>query len=108
MSPIRVLVTVALALAAFPDPAAAGTFHVHGLGLNSAGCPNGWQAQTLSPQRFRQGDFCSRWEIQSVRDGTAIRSGEFAGASMFTGEGARFTGFAIRSQGTARNGTVWE
>lgn len=108
MSPTHIVFTLLVALAAAtPAPALAGTFHVYGLGLNSAGCPNGWQAQTFSPDRFRQGDFCSRWEIQSVRDGTPLRYGDVAGASMFTGEGARFTGFSIRSFGTARNGVTW-
>ncbi len=102
------VVIVGLALAGIAvEPSAAGTFHVYGLGLNGAGCPNGWQAQTLPPDRFRQGNFCSRWEIQSVRDGTALRQGDFAGTSMFAGTGARFTGFSIKSGGTARNGTIW-
>jgi hypothetical protein len=108
MSPFHVLVLILVAVAAaLPAPALAGTFHVYGLGLNSAGCPNGWQGQTFSPDRFRQRDLCSRWEIQSVRDGTPLRYGDFAGASMFTGEGAHFTGFSIRAFGAARNGVTW-
>lgn len=99
---------IMLAAASAAEPAAAGTFHVYGLGLNSAGCPNGWRAQALPAERWRQGNFCSRWEIQSVRDGTPLRQGDFAGASMFAGAGARFTGFSIRSGGTARNGTFWQ
>src|SRR6185503_5519664 len=90
-----------------PTGAAAGTFHVYGLGLNSAGCPTGWQAQTFSPGKLVQHDRCSRWEIQSNRDGTPLEHGDFAGASMFAGDGARFTGFSIRSWGAARNGTSW-
>lgn len=100
---------VGLALAGIAvEPSAAGTFHVYGLGLNGAGCPNGWQAQAVPGERFRQGNFCSRWEIQSVRDGTSLRQGDFAGMSMFAGAGARFTGFSIKSSGTARNGMIWQ
>ena len=33
--------------------------------------------------------------------------GAFAGTSMFTCPGARFTGFSIKSSGTAQNGTFW-
>ena len=103
------LVVAGLVLAGIgAEPAAAGTFHVYGLGLNGAGCPNGWQAQTQPANRFRQGNFCSRWEIQSVRNGTALKKGNFAGTSMFAGAGARFTGFSIKSSGTARNGTRWQ
>ncbi|MGH2838200.1 MAG: hypothetical protein ACRDJY_07620, partial [Thermoleophilaceae bacterium] len=66
---LKRLVVAGLALAGVgAEPAAAGTFHVYGLGLNGAGCPNGWRAQQAPSDRFRQGDFCSRWEIQSVRD----------------------------------------
>jgi hypothetical protein len=107
--PFTRLVVTGLVLAAIgAEPAAAGTFHVYGLGMNGAGCPNGWQAQSVPPDRFRQGNFCSRWEIQSVRDGTALRQGDFAGTSMHTGAGARFTGFSIDSFGTARNGVIWQ
>ncbi|MGH2837715.1 MAG: Ig-like domain-containing protein, partial [Thermoleophilaceae bacterium] len=103
------LVVAGLALAGIgAEPAAAGTFHVYGLGLNGAGCPNAWQAQQAPADRFRQGNYCSRWEIQSVRDGTALQQGAFAGTSMFAGTGARFTGFSIKSHGTARNGTSWK
>ena len=106
---MRVVVVSGLVLAGFgAEPAGAGTFHVYGLGLNGAGCPNGWQAQTLPADRFRQGNFCSRWEIQSVRDGTALQQGDFAGTSMFAGDGARFTGFSIKSSGTAQNGAIWQ
>ena len=102
------LVVVGLALAGIgAEPATAGTFHVYGLGLNGAGCPNGWQAQQIPADRFRQGNFCSRWEIQSVREGS-LQRGDFAGTSMFAGAGARFTGFSIKSYGTARNGTTWK
>jgi len=103
-----IVAAMAIALAAVPAaPASAGTFHVYGLGLNSAGCPNGWKPHTFAADRFRQADFCSRWEIQSLRDGP-LREGDAAGASMFTDAGARFTGFSMRSHGTARNGTMWE
>ena len=101
------VVVVGLVLAGIgAEPADAGTFHVYGLGMNGAGCPNGWHAQQAPVDRFRQGDFCSRWEIQSVREG-ALQRGAFAGASMFAGSGARFTGFSIKSYGTARNGMTW-
>ena len=90
------------------EPAAAGTFHVYGLGFNGAGCPNGWQAQGVPAGRFQQHNHCSRWEIRSVRDGKALKQGDFAGTSMFAGAGSRFTGFSIKSHGTARNGTAWE
>ena len=107
--PVTRVVVTGLVLAGLgAEPAGAGTFHVYGLGLNGAGCPNGWQAQTAPADRFRQGNFCSRWEIQSVRDGTALQQGAFAGTSMFTGAGARFTGFSIKSSGTAQNGTFWQ
>ena len=107
--PFRRVVVTGLVLAAIgAEPAGAGTFHVYGLGMNGARCPNGWQAQSIPPDRFRQGNFCSRWEIQSARDGTALREGDFAGTSMYAGEGARFTGFSIDSSGTARNGVIWE
>ena len=82
----RVVVTGLVLAGLGAEPAGAGTFHVYGLGLNGAGCPNGWQAQTLPPDRFRHGNFCSRWEIQSVRDGTALQQGDFAGTSMFAGD----------------------
>ena len=102
------LVVVGLALAGVAaEPAHAGTFHVYGLGLNGASCPNGWQAQQIPADRFRQGNFCSRWEIQSVREGS-LQQSAFAGTSMFAGTGARFTGFSIKSSGTARNGTTWK
>ena len=43
------IVVAGLVLAAIgAEPAAAGTFHVYGLGMNGAGCPNGWQAQSLA------------------------------------------------------------
>src|SRR5688572_27857271 len=105
---LKRLVVVGLALAGVAaEPASAGTFHVYGLGLNGSGCPNGWQAQQMPADRFRQGNFCSRWEIQSVREGS-LQQGAFAGTSMFAGTGARFTGFSIKSSGTARNGTTWK
>ena len=104
----RVVVTGLVLAGLGAEPAAAATFHVYGLGLNGAGCPNGWQAQAAPADRFRHGNFCSRWEIQSVRDGTALQQGAFAGTSMFTGNGARFTGFSIKSSGTAQNGTFWQ
>ena len=104
----RLAVAALVTAAVGAEPAAAGTFHVYGLGLNGAGCPNGWHAQQAPADRFRQGDFCSRWEIQSVRDGNSLPQGAFAGTSMFTGPGARFTGFSITSGGTAQNGTIWE
>jgi hypothetical protein len=104
---MRAFVTALLLAAIAPAAASAGTFHVYGLGLNSAGCPNGWQAQTFSPSKFRQTDHCSRWEIQSTRDGRPLARDEFAGASMFTDDGARFTGFSIRSSGDTRNGMTW-
>ena len=105
---MRVFVTALLALGLMPATAAAGTFHAYGLGLNQAGCPSGWQAQTLSPGKFSQSDECNRWRILSNRDGNAVPQGAFAGASMFTAEGARFTGFSIRAYGTARNGVFWQ
>jgi hypothetical protein len=106
---MRALVLALLLLAAVAAaPASAGTFHVYGLGLNGGGCPNGWQGQTFSPAKFRQTDYCSRWEIQSTRDGVPLARDEFAGASLFAGEGARFTGFSIRSWGEARNGAIWK
>jgi hypothetical protein len=89
------------------EPAAAGTFHVYGLGMNGAGCPNGWVAQSSPADRFRHSSSCSRWEIRSVRDGKALKQGNAANISMVTGTGARFTGFSVRSEGTARNGTYW-
>jgi hypothetical protein len=89
------------------EPAAAGTFHVYGLGMNAAGCPNGWQAQSSPPSRFRHTNDCARWTIKSVRDGKALQKGQSAGTSMFAGPGSRFTGFSIKSRGTARNGTSW-
>ncbi len=105
---LKRLVVVGLALAGIgAEPATAGTFHVYGLGLNGAGCPNGWQAQQIPADRFRQGNYCSRWEIQSAREGS-LQRGDFAGTSMFAGAGARFTGFSIKSHGTARNGTTWK
>lgn len=104
---MRAFVTVLLLAAVAPAAASAGTFHVYGLGLNGAGCPNGWQGQTFSPAKFTQTDYCSRWEIQSTLDGKPLGYGDFAGASMFTGEGARFTGFSIRAYGTTRSGVTW-
>jgi len=85
-------------------PASAGTFHVYGLGLNGAGCPNGWHAQSSSPTKFLQANHCSSWDIRT--DGTTARN-NWGGASMFTDGGARFTGFSIRSSGTTRNGMYW-
>jgi hypothetical protein len=105
---MRAFVTALLVAAIAPAAASAGTFHVYGLGSGGAGCPNGWQGQTFSPAKFRQTDYCTRWEIQSTRDGTPLARDEFAGASMFAGEGARFTGFSIRSWGEARNGAIWK
>lgn len=104
---MRASITALLLAAILPATASAGTFNVYGLGVNGAGCPNGWQGQTFSPSKFRQTDYCSRWEIQSTRDGSPLRYGDFAGASMFTGEGAHFTGFSIRSSGATRNGVSW-
>jgi len=102
------LVIAGLVLAAIgAEPSAAGTFHVYGLGMNGAGCPNGWHAQARPEDRFRQTNHCSSWEIRSVRDGTALKQGDFAGTSMFAGAGARFIGFSIKSSGTARNGARW-
>ena len=102
----RRLLVLAGALASMAaEPAAAGTFHVYGLGMNGAGCPNGWQAQSSPAQQFRHHNYCSSWEIRSVRDDKALRRGDAAGTSMYAGTGARFTGFSIRSRGTARNGT---
>lgn len=101
------LLVAGLALAGLAVPASAGTYHVYGLGMNGAGCPDGWQARSTPPARFRHHDNCSRWEIKSVRDGTALKRGQAAGMSMSAGTGARFTGFSIRSRGTARNGTSW-
>ena len=75
--------------------------------MNGAGCPNGWQAQSSPTQQFRHHNYCSSWQIRSVRDDTALRRGDSAGTSMYAGTGARFTGFSIRSRGTARNGTSW-
>jgi hypothetical protein len=103
----RLLVAGTMLAAIGAEPAAAGTFHVYGLGMNGAGCPNGWQAQSSPPSRFRQHNYCSTWDIKSVRDGTALKRGQSAGTSMYTAAGARFTGFSIRSRGTARNGTSW-
>jgi hypothetical protein len=104
----RRLLVLAGALASMAaEPASAGTFHVYGLGMNGAGCPNGWQAVSSPPERFRHENACSRWEIKSRQSGTALRRGDAVGMSMFAGTGARFTGFSIRSSGTARNGTSW-
>ncbi len=104
----RRLLVLAGALASMgAEPAAAGTFHVYGLGMNGAGCPNGWQAQSSPPDRFRHTSTCSRWETRSVRDGKALKQGNSAGISMVAGTGARFTGFSVRSEGTARNGAYW-
>jgi len=75
--------------------------------MNGAGCPNGWQAQSSPAQQFRHHNYCSSWQIRSVRDDRALRRGDSAGTSMYAGTGARFTGFSIRSRGTARNGTSW-
>ena len=102
------LVIAGLVLAAIgAEPSAAGTFHVYGLGMNGAGCPNDWHGQAIPADRFRQTNHCSSWEIRSVRDGKALKQGDFAGTSMFAGAGARFIGFSIKSSGTARNGTTW-
>ena len=102
------LLLAGLVLAAIgAQPATAGTFHVYGLGLNGAGCPNGWHGLKSPAGKFRNVNHCSYWEIRSTRDGKALRRGDAAGASMFTGTGARFTGFSIRSRGTARNGMKW-
>ncbi len=75
--------------------------------MNGAGCPNGWVAQSSPADRFRHSSSCARWEIRSVRDGKALKQGNAANLSMVTGTGARFTGFSVRSEGTARNGTSW-
>ena len=102
------LLTAGLVLAGLAaQPAAAGTFHVYGLGMNGAGCPNGWQAQASPSARFSHSNQCSHWEIRSVRDGTALKQGDSVGTSMYAGTGSRFTGFSIRTHGTARNGTYW-
>ncbi len=104
----RRLLVFAGALASLgAEPAAAGTFHVYGLGMNAAGCPNGWQAQSTAQDRFRHSPSCARWEIRSTRDGKALKRGSSAGIGMVTAPGARFTGFSIRSSGTARNGAYW-
>src|SRR5918996_292834 len=96
------LVVVGVLLAAIgAEPSAAGTFHVYGLGMNGAGCPHGWHGQARPADRFHQTNHCSSWEIRSVRDGKALQKGNFAGTSMFAGAGARFTGFSIKSSGTA-------
>ena len=102
------LVVVGLALAGIgAEPAAAGTFHVYGLGLNSRRLSE-WLAglQTFSPQRFRQGARTGR----SSRPVTARRSGPASsrGRASTPATAPRFTGFSIRSRGVARNGTVWK
>jgi len=103
----RLLVLAGALASMAAEPAEAGTFHVYGLGMNGAGCPNGWQAQSSPAARFRHSSSCSRWEVRSVRDGKALKHGNSAGISMVAGSGARFTGFSVRSQGTARNGAYW-
>jgi len=103
----RLLVLTGVLASVATEPAAAGTFHVYGLGMNGAGCPNGWQAQATAPDRFRHSSSCGRWDIRSARDGRALRRGNSAGIGMATAPGARFTGFSIRSSGTAHNGAFW-
>ena len=105
---MRAFVTALLVLGLAPAAASAGTFRAYGLGLNQAGCPSGWQPQAFPAGKFSQSDSCSRWRILSNRDGSALPQGAFAGASMFAGEGARFTGFSIRSYGSTRNGVFWQ
>ena len=109
--PVRVFFATAVLIAVLgfaARPAAAGTFHVYGLGLNSAGCPNGWVGQSSLPSKFRFSDRCSSYEIESTRDGASIPNGHFAAAHMFTAQGARFSGFSIRVRGNARHGMQWK
>ena len=102
------LIVAGLVLAAIgAEPAGAGTFHVYGLGLNGGGCPSGWHAQGDPLKRFHHTNHCSRWRIRSRRDGRSLKRGDWVGTSMVAGRGARFTGFSLKSHGTARNGTSW-
>lgn len=105
---MRALATALLLVTLAPATAAAGTFHVYGLGLNGAGCPSGWQAETWSASKFTQAAGCSTWQIESTRDGRSLANGDFAGASMYAPPGTRFTGFSMRSSGTTRNGAIWK
>ena len=65
------LLVIAGALASMvAEPAEAGTFHVYGLGMNSAGCPNGWQAQS-------SGDVV----VPYLSQGMGVDATQFSGAA---------------------------